>query len=63
VVLAAGNKVELENFGTPNLSVQITAPGNEAVNLGSIMADSGRVGIFGGLINQGGWVSANQAVS
>jgi filamentous hemagglutinin family protein len=62
VVLAAGNKVELENFGTPGLSVQITAPGNEAINLGSIMADSGRVGIFGGLIDQRGSVNANQAV-
>ena len=34
VVLAAGDSVELVNPGTPNLRVEITAPDNEARNLG-----------------------------
>jgi hypothetical protein len=62
VILAAGNSVELMNTGTPGLSVSIAAPANEALNLGQIYADSGRVGIFAGLINQRGLVSAGTAV-
>jgi len=62
VVLAAGNTVELVNPGTPNLRVEITAPDNQALNLGQIIADSGRIGIYAGLINQSGTVRANTAV-
>jgi filamentous hemagglutinin family protein len=61
VVLAAGNSVELMNPGTPELTVSITASGNEALNLGQVLADSGRIGIYAGLINQQGTVSANAA--
>jgi filamentous hemagglutinin family protein len=61
VILAAGNSVELVNPGTPNLRVEITAPDNEAVNLGQIAADAGRVGIYAGLLNQSGTVQANTA--
>ena len=62
VVLAAGNSVELMSSGTPGVSVTIDAPDNHAVNLGQILADQGHIGIFGGVINQGGTVSANSAV-
>lgn len=62
VILAAGNSVELMNTGTPGLSVSIAAPDNQALNMGQIFADSGRVGIFAGLINQRGLVSAGTAV-
>ncbi len=61
VVLAAGNTVELVNPGTPNLRVEITAPDNRAVNLGTISADAGRVGIYAGLINHSGTISADSA--
>lgn len=63
VVLAAGNSVELMNTGTPGLSVSISAGAHEALNLGSILADSGRVGIFAGLVTQAGSVQANTAVA
>jgi filamentous hemagglutinin family protein len=63
VILAAGNTVELVEPGTPNLRVQITAPDNQAINLGQIIADSGRVGIYAGLINQSGTIRANSAVA
>jgi filamentous hemagglutinin family protein len=59
VILAAGNSVELVNPGTPDLRVEITAPENQAVNLGEIVAHSGRVGIYAGLINHSGTISAN----
>lgn len=63
VILAAGNSVEIVNPATPNVSVALSAPGNEALNLGTVLADSGRIGIFAGLINQNGLVQANTAVA
>jgi filamentous hemagglutinin family protein len=63
VVLAAGNSVELVSTGTPGLSVVMSASGNQALNLGQIFAsDGGRVGMFGGLVTQQGYVSAGNAV-
>ncbi len=62
VILAAGNSVELVNSGTPNLRVEITAPDNQAVNLGRIVVDAGRLGIYAGLINHSGTLSADSAV-
>jgi filamentous hemagglutinin family protein len=62
VILAAGNSVELVNPGTPDLRVQIVAPDNQALNLGQIAADSGRIGIYAGLINQSGTINANSVV-
>jgi filamentous hemagglutinin family protein len=63
VVLAAGHSVELVNPGTPNLRVEITAAENEARNLGSIVAEAGRVGIYAGLIQHSGTIRADSAVS
>ena len=63
VVLAAGRSVELVNPGTPGLLVQINAPDNEAVNLGQIMASSGRIGIFAGLIRNSGVLNADRVVA
>ncbi len=62
VVLAAGNTVELVDPATPNLRVEIAAPGNEAVNLGRITAEAGRIGIYAGLINQRGTINADSVV-
>ena len=62
ILLAAGNTVELVNANSPDLRVQITAPDNQAVNLGQIVSQGGRIGIYGSLIRQGGVVNANTAV-
>ena len=62
VILAAGNSVELVNPGTPDLRVEIVAPDNQALNLGTIAAESGRIGIYAGLINQSGNINANSVV-
>src|SRR5882672_6573312 len=61
VVLAAGNSVELVNPGTPNLRVEVTAADNQARNLGTIVADAGRIGIYAGLVTQGGAIRADSA--
>ncbi|MCW5576624.1 MAG: filamentous hemagglutinin N-terminal domain-containing protein, partial [Burkholderiales bacterium] len=63
VVLAAGHSVELVNPGTPNLRVEITAPENEARNLGTITAEAGRIGIHAGLIHNSGTLNASSAVA
>jgi filamentous hemagglutinin family protein len=63
VVLAAGKQVELVNPGTPDLRVEINAPDNELLNLGDIVAESGRIGIYAGLINNSGTIRADSAVA
>src|SRR5262245_37349652 len=61
VVLAAGNNVELVSPGTPNLRVEISATDNEARNLGQIISEAGRIGIYAGLINNSGTIRADSA--
>src|SRR5581483_4542837 len=61
VVIAAGNTVELVNAQTPDLRVEYTAPGNQAINAGQVIASSGSVGIYGTLIKNSGLVSASAA--
>ncbi len=46
----------------PDIAVVVSAPENKAVNLGQIVAQSGKVGIYGGLISQKGIVNADSAV-
>ncbi len=63
VILAAGRSVELVEAGTPGLRVELIAPDNEAVNVGQIMAASGKVGIYAGLIRAGGAIRADGVVA
>ena len=62
VILAAGRSVQLVDSMNPDIAVVVSAPENSVVNLGKIIADSGRIGIYGGLINQKGIVRADSAV-
>ena len=62
VVLAAGHSVQLVDSLDPDIAVVVNAPADRAVNLGHIVAESGRIGIYGGLISQKGAVSADSAV-
>jgi len=59
VILAAGKSVEIVDPKSPHLRVEITAPENEAVNLGSIVADGGRVSIYATSIRNAGRIQAN----
>jgi hypothetical protein len=45
------------------MRVVISAPGDQALNVGKVVADSGKVGVYGALVNQLGLVSANTAVA
>lgn len=63
VMLAAGQSVNLADSMDPAMRVVISAPGNHAVNIGNVVAESGRIGIYGALIDQLGLVSANSVVA
>jgi filamentous hemagglutinin family protein len=60
IILAAGKSVELVSAANPSLRVQVQA-GGEAVNVGQLIAESGRVGIYGAAIRNAGMVSADSA--
>ena len=62
VILAAGHTVELVDAGTPNLRIEITAPDTQAVNIGQIVASSGKIGIYAGLIKNSGEIRADGVV-
>src|SRR5471032_2121948 len=62
IILAAGESVQLVDSANPDVHVQISAPLDQALNLGQIVAQGGRVGIYGALVNQRGHVSADSAV-
>jgi len=63
IVLAAGKSVELVSEGSPFVTVRITADSEQALNVGQLISDSGRIGMFGALVRQGGMVEANSAVA
>lgn len=63
VMLAAGHSVTLGDSRDPDIEVVVSAPGDHALNVGQIVADSGRVGIYGALVDQDGAVSADSAVA
>jgi len=58
VLLAAGKTVRLVEADVPGLRVEVTA-GGEALNVGQILADGGKAGIYAGLIDQRGIVRAD----
>ncbi|MGP1609783.1 MAG: two-partner secretion domain-containing protein, partial [Burkholderiales bacterium] len=62
ILLAAGKSVELVDAQMPEVRVQLTAPDNQALNLGQLIADGGRIGMYGTLIRHSGVASANTAV-
>ncbi len=63
IVLAAGHTVSLVDSGYPDMAAVVSAPENQVLNLGQIIAQAGRIGIYGGIIAQKGIVSADSAVS
>ncbi|MEO8652831.1 MAG: filamentous hemagglutinin N-terminal domain-containing protein, partial [Ramlibacter sp.] len=60
IVLAAGKSIELIDSGMPNVTVRVTAPENEALNLGTLIASGGgSIDLHGGIVNQQGIVRAD----
>ena len=62
VILAAGKSVELTDSANAEVRIEISAPDAKALNLGKIVAESGRVGIYGAVVTNRGVVSADTAV-
>ena len=62
VMLAAGHSVQLVDAANPALQVVVSAPADSALNLGQVVAQGGRIGMFGALVNQRGVASADSAV-
>jgi len=62
VMLAAGHSVQLVDSANPALQVVVSAPADQALNLGQVVAQGGRIGIFGALVRQRGTASADSAV-
>src|SRR5262249_15383440 len=62
ILLAAGRSIELVDAQTPEVRVQISAPQDQAINLGELIAAGGRIGMDARLVRQGGTANANTAV-
>jgi filamentous hemagglutinin family protein len=62
ILLAAGHSVLLVNTLDPEVRVEVTAAG-EALNLGTLVAAGGSVGMYGELLTQAGTIDANSAVA
>ena len=63
VILAAGQKVELIDTGTPGVKVEIVGSEGAATNLGNIASEAGRIGIAGVLVKNSGMLNASSVVS
>lgn len=61
VLLAAGHSVQLADSTNPDLHVVVSAAADQAINLGDIVAQGGRIGIYAALVNQRGTLNANGA--
>lgn len=62
ILLAAGREVLLVDKNNPEIAMVVSAPENQSINLGTLVADAGRIGMYGGIVRQKGRISANSAV-
>ncbi len=62
VLLAAGQKVDLIDTGTPGVKVEITGAEGTATNLGQIVSEAGRIGMAGVLVKNSGSLNASSVV-
>jgi hypothetical protein len=62
IVLAAGKEVELVDAASPFVTVKVAAA-EQAVNVGTLVADGGQIGMFGALVRNSGVVEAGRAVA
>lgn len=59
VLLAAGQQLTLADTALPNLAISVVAPQGEALNLGRVLAGSGRIDLQAAIVNQQGIVRAD----
>jgi len=64
IVLAAGHQVTMIDSSDPDMRVVVSAPNEEAMNLGGLVALGGKIGIYGALIQlTGGSINADSAAT
>ncbi|MBS1228833.1 MAG: hemagglutinin-related protein [Proteobacteria bacterium] len=63
VLLAAGQTAQLIDTGTPGVRVELAADTEQALNVGQILAESGRVGMVGAIVRNSGKISASSVSS
>jgi filamentous hemagglutinin family protein len=63
VILAAGQTVSLIDSATPGVKVDITGAEGNVTNLGSLVAEAGRIGMAGVLVKNSGTINASSVVS
>lgn len=61
VLLAAGQSITLSDMSRPTVTFSVTAPANEVVNLGAVIAKQGSVQLQGGSVEHRGSISVNSA--
>ena len=62
-LLAAGQSVTLLDTATPGVSVEIVGAEGNATNLGTVVAEAGRIGIAGVLVKNSGTLNASSVVN
>ena len=62
-ILAAGQTVSLIDSATPGVKVDITGAEGNVTNLGSVIAEAGRIGMAGVLVKNSGTLNASSVVS
>jgi filamentous hemagglutinin family protein len=62
ILLAAGKSAELISDASPYVTVKVVADVQKALNVGDLIADSGKIGIYGALVQHSGVAEASGAV-
>jgi filamentous hemagglutinin family protein len=62
-ILAAGQTVSLIDTATPGVKVDITGATGNVTNLGTVIAEAGRIGMAGVLVKNSGILNASSVVS
>ncbi|GAB3248291.1 beta strand repeat-containing protein [Chitinimonas naiadis] len=60
ILLAGGQSVELVDGVDTSLRVKLDVPAGQVLNVGQLIAEQGRIGVFAAAIRQQGLVSANR---
>ncbi len=62
VLLAAGQSIALAGIDNPSIRFEVSAPDNEVVNLGQIIAERGAASLFAGTLKHSGRIRASGLV-
>jgi len=62
ILLAVGRDITLNSLDNEGVSLKVTAPGDQVLNLGELIADKGSVGLFADIVSQQGKVQTNALV-